>query len=398
MRQQVLTLCHELDAELKTIRQYLHAHPELSRQEYQTAVWLKNLIQPLGLTIEQTGNTPGFIAILDSEKAGKTVALRTDIDALPIYENEHNLNQPRQVISQNPGVMHACGHDAHMAMMIGTIRVLVHLKSQLTGKVIFCFESAEEDSGGWQDILHLLARHQPNAIYGTHVTAFMQSGTFSADPGPVMAGCIELAFEVIGRGGHGSRPDLSVNPVFPMAAIINNFAHAYANYKAVDKVVTLGITQLEASKARNVIADSGLIGGSLRFFDSDEARRFWAHLKHIAETTAAMHQCQIRYLTDSTINSVINDHGLATLLQNSIQQLYPQQLQHNIKWYASESFAQYATLAPCCFMFLGIASEQAGSGADHHNTHFDVDENTLKQGTAALSYCALRYLTERPVA
>lgn len=394
MKNRILTLCHELDAELKRIRQYLHMHPELSSEEQQTSAYLKNQLKNLAIEIKESGKSPGFLAILRGNNSGKTLALRTDIDALPIVESEQNLNQPRQTISQTPGVMHACGHDAHMAMILGVVQVLHQLKDQLSGTVIFCFESAEENGEGWQDILELLGEFSVDGIYGTHVSAFMPSGTFSADAGPVMAGCIDLCIEVTGKGGHGSRPDLAINPVFPMAAIINNFAHAYANYKHVDKVVTLGITQLEAAKARNVIADSGIIGGTMRFFDKAEAVRFWDQLKIIAESTAAMHGCTSRYVSDILINPVINDARLSGLLQDSIEQLYPGQLQRDVKWYASETFAEYATIAPACFMFLGIANEATGSGADHHNAHFDIDEDTLKQGAAVMSYCAWRFLHE----
>lgn len=392
MKQHILAMCNELDAELKHIRQHLHCHPELSRQEHQTSLYLKNILRANGLQIKESGKTPGFLAILDSQKPGKTIVLRTDIDALPIEESVDNLTQKRAVISQHQGVMHACGHDAHMAMMIGVARILTSLRAQLSGNVIFCFESAEEDSGGWQDIIELLSEFHIDAIYGTHVAAFMESGTFSADAGAVMAGCIITGMEVIGKGGHGSRPDLAINPVFPMAAILNNFAHAYANYKHVDKVVTLGITQLEAAKARNVIADRGLIGGTLRFFDKQEAIRFWEKLKLIAEQTATMHDCQLE-IEEEIGDAVMNDSQLSALLQDTIEQLYPGQLRRNVQWYASETFSQYAELAPACFMFLGVANKQTGSGADHHNAQFDIDEDTLKQGTAVMSYCTWRFLT-----
>lgn len=393
MKEYILKLCDEMNDELKRIRGHLHSHPELSLEEYKTALYLKNLLKKFDLEIKQSGKTPGFLAILNTHKIGKTIALRTDIDALPITESEYNLSEKRQVISQIPGVMHACGHDAHMAMMIGVIRILTSLKQRLAGKVIFCFESAEENGSGWEDILYLLSEFQVDAIYGTHVISFMQSGTFAVDAGPVMAGCIDAHLEIIGKGGHGSRPDLCINPVFPIAAILNNFAHAYANYKYVDKVVTLGITQIEASKARNVIADRGIIGGTLRFFDKPEAVRFWEQLKMIAINTAQMHGCKVNFLSDKITGAVVNNDALALLLQNSIQQLYPGQLKQNIKWYASESFAQYATVAPACFMFLGIANALSGSGADHHNAQFDIDEETLKQGVAVISYCAWRFLS-----
>lgn len=393
MKEQILAMCNELDTELKHIRQYLHCNPELSCQEYKTSLYLKSILSDLELEIKACGKTPGFLAILDTKKTGKTIALRTDIDALPIEESLENMTQKRQVISQNNGVMHACGHDAHMAMMIGIIRILTKLKQQFTGKVIFCFESAEENGGGWEDIIDLLREYHVDAIYGTHVAASMPSVTFCADAGSVMAGCIVVDIEVTGKGGHGSRPDLAINPVFPMAAILTNFSHAYANYKYVDKVVTLGITELEASKAKNVIADRGLIGGTLRFFDRQEAERFWHKLKIIAEQTAAMHDCQIKINDNSIVNAVINDERLALLLQDTVQQLYPGKLQHDVKWYASESFSYYAELAPACFMFLGIANDKIGSGADHHNEHFDIDEDVLKQGVAVISYCTWRFLT-----
>jgi len=234
MNEEILKFIEQHDNEARKLRQYLHEHPEISAHEKSTSKFLKEIVRELGLEIEEvpkagTSAGYGFIATLDTGRPGKTLALRTDIDALPIKENPNNLAGPRDVISKNDGVMHACGHDGHMTTLLYTMKLLNELKEQLTGKVIFIFEEGEEIGSGINETIKLLKNKNIDAIYGNHLASFLDTGKISADIGPVMAAITTVDFKVIGRGGHGSRPDLSINPLYVGVDILNSLSIAWNN-------------------------------------------------------------------------------------------------------------------------------------------------------------------------
>src|SRR5690625_283501 len=173
----------ELEAETIRVRTYLYEHPELSSKEYETVKFLKDTIRELGLEIEEIPGSTGFTVLLDTGKIGKTLGIRTDIDALPVEENPRNLAGPRKYHSKNPGVMHACGHDGHMAIVLSTMKILTEMKHHLNGKVYFIFEEGEEIGSGIEAMVQHLENRGIDAIYGNHLAAFMDSGTVSVDAG-----------------------------------------------------------------------------------------------------------------------------------------------------------------------------------------------------------------------
>lgn len=385
----------ELESETIDLRAYLYAHPEVSTQEFETSKYLKEKVTDMGLIVEEVPDRTGFTALLDTKKPGKILGIRTDIDALPIEENPNNLAEKRQYNSKNPGVMHACGHDGHMAIVLTVIKIMKEIENELTGKIYFIFEDAEETGEGIEAMVNHLENKGIEAIYGNHLAAFLDSGKISVDSGPRMAGAIIVDFTVYGKSGHGSRPDLAINPVFASAQILSALSSAWANRIDVTKTVTLGLTQIHGGSANNVIPDDVKIGGSLRFFNVEEGKKALNLMKSVIQLTAEAHECTVEFDPKFEIaaDPVVNDHDLALLAQDGIKDLMPDALVPEVTWFASESFNQYQKVAPSVFAFVGMRNEAYGSGAEHHNNKFDVDDQALIFGVLATAKFAVDYLT-----
>ncbi len=386
----------ELEADTIAIRKYLHEHPELSSKEYETVKFLKKEIAKLDVQIEDVPNSTGFTVLLDTGREGKTLGIRTDIDALPVQESEENLAGPRKYSSKNPGVMHACGHDGHMAIVLSTMKIISEMKEKLSGKIYFIFEEGEEIGSGIDAMIQHLRGKEIDAIYGNHLAAFLDSGKIGIDPGPCMAGAVFVDFTVKGKGGHGARPDLSINPIFAAANVLTGLTNAWANQIDVTKTVTLGLTQIHGGFANNVIPEEVKIGGSLRFYDMDEGEKALEIVKNVASHTAKAHHCTVAFSDEFRVAAmpVVNDEKLSEIAQTGIEEMMPGSIVHDVEWFASESFNKYAKISPTLFAFIGIRNEVFGSGAEHHNDQFDVDEQALINGVMATTKFAVDYLID----
>lgn len=377
------------------VRRYLHTIPEISGNEVETTKYLQEEVKKYGLPIEMVTET-GFIATLDTGKPGKTIALRTDIDGLPLEEDENNLKGKKLVISKNLGKCHACGHDGHMAILLGAMKVLCDIKEDLYGKILFCFEDGEEIWTGIHQMIDALSKKEIDAVYGTHVTSFMNTGTISIEPGPRMAGRAIIEMEVCGKSGHGSRPDLSINPVFATAQVLNAISSAWNNQIDVTQTVTLGITQIHGGTANNIIPEKVFIGGTLRFFNMEEGQKAVDVLKNVSDYTAKAHRCNMNFLNVKVASDpVINEEKLSEFATTSLSEvLPPEALVTGVNWFASESFSEYCKKYPSILAFVGIRNETLGIGAEHHNIQFDFDDNALKVGATATVKFTLDFLTK----
>lgn len=395
MNDYILKRARELEQDTIETRTYLHLYPEVSSLEYETSRYLKKRVTDLGLIVEEVPGSTGFTALLDTSKPGKTLGIRTDIDALPIDENPYNLMRERTCISKNPGAMHACGHDGHMAIILTTIQIMKEMLEDLSGKVYFIFEEGEEIGAGIDAMIEHLKDKKIDAIYGNHLTSFMKTGTICADEGPVMAGAVLVDFDILGESGHGSRPDLSVNPIFATVQVLSALTSAWVNRLDVTKTVTLGLTQIHGGSANNVIPNKVSVGGSMRFFDIEEGKKAVELTRKVATLTAEAHECTVKFSPKFGIagNPVVNDKHLASIAQKGIDELMPNALVHEETWFASESFNKYRNIAPTLFVFVGIKNEEYGSGAEHHNDKFDVDENALVTAVLAMTKFGTDFLT-----
>ncbi len=390
----ILELAGEYEDYVKRQRQHFHIHPEVSGAEFETSKYLKAETQAMGLQIQELKGT-GFIGILDTGRPGKTLVIRSDIDALPMDEAKENLKGPKACVSNVAGVCHGCGHDAHMAIALGTMKVLCRLKDRFSGKILFAFEEGEERGAGVGVMIEALKEWKPDGVYGNHVTAFMDAGTICADEGPRMAGAIGIDMTVHGQGGHGSRPDLSINPIIAACQIISQLSVAWTTRIDVMKTVTLSIGQIKGGQQSNIIPDDTYIGGSCRFYDMDEARKAEEIIRQVARGVAEVNRCTVTFGPRNKILAppVVNDKELAELSRQGIREILPPDtLVSDIKWFASESFSQYTMNFPAVLNFIGIRNEEKGTGAEHHNGRFDVDEDALKTAVIAAAKFALDFL------
>jgi amidohydrolase len=383
----ILQRVEETNNDLKALRCYLHEYPELSGNEFETTKFLQAEIAKLGLPVTKVPGT-GFYAVLDTRRPGKTIGLRADIDALPIPENENNLKRKKYCVSKNAGVSHTCGHDGHMAILLVTARILTELQAQLNGKIVFIFEEGEESNSGIDAMVEALKALKIDAVYGNHLKSSLNTGEIYIQEGAVMAGTGTVAFDVIGKGGHASRPDLSINPVFAAANILTGISIAWNNQRDITETVTLGITQVQAGEVYNVIPNTAFIGGTIRFFDRAEAEKCFDIIRNLSENIAAAHRCTVKFRETNGIvlNPVVNAAALTQFTREAVRQIYPDRVVSGDQyiWYAAETFSKYSRLAPTVFVFAGIKNEVFGSGAEHHNDRFDIDDNALRYAVGAM--------------
>ena len=224
-------------------RRTVHRLAEVGGKEVKTSAFIQKEAEALGLPIEKVSEN-GLLITLDTGHPGNGVALRAELDALPIPEHPENMKGPKCVISDDPETSHACGHDAHVGMLLGAMRVLNDLKDQISGRIYFCFEEGEENGAGWLGMLDALEEKEVNTAFTIHVSSRMDTGLVSVEAGPRTAGTEEINAVFIGRGGHASRPDLSINPVYAAAAAVTDLAVAFVNQIDPNDPVTLGITSI----------------------------------------------------------------------------------------------------------------------------------------------------------
>lgn len=370
-------------------RRTIHQYAELGGKEVKTSAFIRKELKGAGAEILPVGKT-GLIAVLDTGKEGPHILLRADMDALPVQEAEENLAGKRTCLSGNEGCCHACGHDAHTAMLLGGMKILAENRKGLSGIIYACFESGEEIGFGVREMMDALKQFRIDTCWAVHVYSELESGKICVEPGARMAGTSLIDILVKGRGGHGSRPDLAENPVFCAALMLSNLAAAWPNQIDPNEMVTLGITRIQGGDSCNIIPETARIGGTMRFFHEEAGRKAAAVLRKIVENTAEMYGCKVEYriAPEKFLNPVINDSRYAGLAKGRLKSFLPAgSVVSCPPWCASETFAHYTKAYPGVFAYLGIKNEAYGSGAPHHSRHFDVDEGVLCMGVmAALAY------------
>lgn len=395
--QEIRSKVSQYDNYTREVRRHLHHYPEVGGHETETVKYLKSELQKIGaFEIHDVPGSTGFYAIFDTKRPGKTIGLRTDIDALPIKESTLNGgDKPKPFLSKNDGVSQACGHDGHMATLLTSIRILYDLRNRLTGKYVFIFEEGEETNTGIRPMVAALKGIPFDVIYGNHLLSSLPSGKIYISEGSVTTGMAMISMQVFGKSGHASRPDLAVNPIFAAANILTSISIAWNNQRDITKVVTLGVTQVQAGEAWNVIPDSVYIGGTLRFFDWDAGVRSLELVKKVATDVAHAHGCSVRFGEKMTaqVPPVSNDPQVTVAARRMIETLYPGHVTSDPKhnWYASETFALYNQLAPTLFTFVGIQNPELGTTAGHHTTKFDIDEDALQYAIGTMVKFAVGY-------
>lgn len=388
-------------AQLIQERRMLHAHPELSGQETRTMATVAAALRAMGVAVREVPQG-GVIGVLDGRKDGPCVLLRADCDALPIEESPKNLSCARTCVSENPGVMHACGHDAHMAMLLCAARTLSSMRDELAGRVLFVFERGEE-LGGKGCLEHLLpvidVDFRVDACYATHVRWDIPAGKLAVRSGAVMAGAFGFDVTIHGCGGHGSRPDLANSPVDCFCALHQQLNALRMRVVAPDQVLTYSLGLVHAGEQGNVIPGDLRFAGTVRTFDTAHAgERFAREMRGMIEHTCAAHGCGYTLTHFSRpLYEAANDPAAVALAREAIAgALGEDALTDSAPWMASETMSAYLKLWPGVLTFTGIANAQKGCGANHHTPAFDLDEDALLPGAAAACAYVLEVLRRRP--
>ena len=367
------------------LRREFHRHPEISGQELLTRQTIIRELESMGTPYRLLPGT-GVIAIIEGARPGRGRVIRADMDGLAVKETRENLCRPKVCVSEINGVSHACGHDAHMAMLLGTIRILMSLRDEIIGTIYCCFEEGEETNCGVAVMLEALSEYDIAECFALHVYNALESGKLDISPGPRMAGNIHIGIRINGVSGHGSRPDQAVNPIVPAAHIITQLYSAFLNQLDAEETVTLGLCQLQAGTGGNIIPEYAFIGGTARYFSAEEGKKAVSIIRTISENTALSHRCTVEFQPTPQLGlfPVINDATVSTHLQKVIEGICGNHALGSCgKWYASECYSKYLQHYPGALGLLGIQNEFYGSGAAHHNGRFDIDEEVLPLGVCA---------------
>lgn len=379
------------------MRRYLHEHPELSSQEDGTIAYIKSQLDRMGVPYHEVPNG-GLLGFIDGDTPGKTLLMRADIDALPIQEDERNLARTRTCISKTPGVCHACGHDAHTAMLLSQAEILSANRDQFSGRIVLCFERGEEGTGNVRYLLDYIEREsglEIDGCYATHVLWNLDTGKIAANSGAVMAGGLGFEVRIIGKSGHGSRPDLANNPIDCFVAICNSLNSVRLRMINPFDLLTFSIGELHSGTKINVVPEDLVFSGTARFFKTEKVgMRFASVLKHIVAVEAESYGCDYEILhMPNPMYEVFNDPICAGIAKMAItKHIGTHAVAHAEPWMASETMNMYLRLYPGLITFTGLRTPEKGSGANHHTPQFDIDEDCLPYGVAAGLAYAIEFL------
>jgi len=380
------------------MRRYFHENPELSNREDNTVSVIAEQLESMNIPYVVVENG-GVLATIRGEKdKGKAVLLRADIDALPVQETPDNLKPGgRTCMSKVPGVMHACGHDGHIAMLLGAAKILAERRSELEGTVYLCFERGEEATGNVGYIFAYIEKNdiKIDTVYGIHLLATAPSGYMVINDTNMMAGAMAFDITIEGCGGHGSRPDQAVNPIDAFWAIYGGMMSLRVRKIDPYKMLSYSVGKVNAGVAGNIIPQTVNFSGSMRTFDPDGAgTTFYSEFRHLIDSTCEAYGCRpiYNFYTRPGL-PIVNDPELARFARAVIgEDIGTEKVGEGEPWMASDSYSQYLTQWPGVYSFLGMQNPEKGVGAAHHNQEFDVDEDVLKLGAAAAATYAVEYL------
>lgn len=389
MQPSFLQLALQQEAELIAWRRHLHAHPELSYQEFETAAFVQEKLRSMGIATKPMATT-GVIGIIEGKNPGKKViALRADMDALPIQE-ENDL--PYR--STKEGVMHACGHDVHTTCLLGAARLLQETREQWEGTVKLIFQPGEEKNPGGASLLikeGVLKDPAPQAIVALHVSTVLPTGTFSFRAGRVMASADEIYITIKGKGGHAASPHLAIDPILISAHLITSLQQLISRYNDPFNPTVLSITSIQGGNTTNVIPDHVKLMGTFRAMN--EEWRYKAHglIRQVTEQVASSMGATALLHIDIGYPCVHNDPSLHEKVVPLATALVGEKnVSETEVRMGAEDFGFYAQQIPGCFFRLGVVDAAIGNTHGVHTSRFMVDEKAIAHGAAMMAWLGAR--------
>jgi amidohydrolase len=372
-------------------RRFLHAHPELSFKEYETSAFIKSRLDELGIEWQPMAGT-GVVALIKGElPSEKVIALRADIDALPITEAN-----TVDYASQNKGVMHACGHDAHTSSLLGTATILQSLKHKFGGTVKLIFQPAEEILPGGAGMMikeGVLDNPKPEAVFGQHVSPFIEAGKIGIRKGKFMASMDEIFVTVRGKGGHGAQPHRNIDPVMITAQILVSLQQLVSRMANPTLPTVLSFGKVIANGAINIIPDEVYMEGTFRTLDESWREEAHERMKKMASGIAESLGGSCDFKITKGYPFLVNEERLTENVSRfAAEYLGKENIEDLDIWMAAEDFARYSQVTDSCFYLLGIGNQEKGITSSLHTPTFNIDENALALSTGLMAFIAIKQL------
>ena len=400
------SLSEKIENEVIKWRHHIHQNPELSNREYNTAKYVAAHLKKLGLEVTENVAHTGVVAVLNGSKPGKTVALRADMDALPVTERVDIpfASKVKTIYKDTEvGVMHACGHDTHVAILMGVASVLTELKKEIKGKVKFVFQPAEEgppegEEGGAELMVKegVLKNPDVDAIFGLHINSFLEVNKIGYKPGGTLASATSFEIKIKGKQAHGSAPWSGADPIVAGAQIINNLQTIVSrNLDLTNEAAVVTIGRFESGIRSNIIPESAYMEGTIRALDYDMRDKIYDRLGEIVINTAKSNGVEAELILGNPYPITFNDLKLTEIMKNTLIRVAGKE--NVILSRAStgaEDFSYFANEVPGLFYRLGGMPKEnhPNKGYSHHTPDFYVDDEGLLLGIKTMANLAIDYL------
>jgi len=385
-------LVEEVSEEVVAWRRYLHRNPELSFQEEETARFVYETLQTFGNTLELSRPTPtSVVARLIGAKPGPTLAIRADIDALPI-EEENDF----EFVSRNPGVMHACGHDGHTAMLLGTAKILSEMRDRIRGEVRFLFQHAEElYPGGAQQMVDEGVMEGVNVVIGTHLWAPLEIGKIGVAYGAMMGSPDTFWITIKGKGGHGAMPHQAVDSIAIGAQVVTNLQHVVSrNTDPIDDVV-VSVTKFTGGTTHNVIPGCVEMLGTVRTLDPEVRKKVPEFMERVVKGITEAHGASYEFKYQFGFRPVVNDEEVTRTIEETVQEVFGEETLELVRPnLGGEDFSALQQAAPGTFFWVGAGNKEKGITYPHHHPRFTIDEDALPYGVKMFLNATFKLLNE----
>jgi amidohydrolase len=394
LKEHINKLCNDFFSEIQSIRRHIHQHPELSFKEFETSAFIKGKLKEYRIPFKDGYVETGIIGIIEGKNPHKKViALRADIDALPIVEQNHV-----EYKSENEGVMHACGHDVHTASLLGTAKILNSLKDQIEGTILLIFQPAEEKLPGGAKLMleeGALNDPKPDIVIGQHVMPGLEVGKVGFRSGMYMASTDEIYLTIKGKGGHAAMPDQITDTVLIASHIIVALQQITSRQAQASVPTVLSFGKVEANGATNVIPSEVKIEGTFRTMNENWRKQAHKKIQQIAVSIAEGMggSCDINIKQGYPF--LVNDEATTLKAINfACEFLGEDNVEHLEMRMTGEDFAYYSQVFPATFYRVGISDKDQKLISPLHSPTFNIDENALKTGMATMAWIAISFLLE----
>ncbi|MBK9523440.1 MAG: amidohydrolase [Bacteroidetes bacterium] len=385
----VRKLASEFHPEIVSCRRHLHMYPELSFKEIETQKFVEQKLQEFGINNLQRMANTGIVAMIEGRNpTKKVVALRADMDALPIQETNKT-----NYISKNAGVMHACGHDVHTSSLLGVARILHQMRDEFEGSVKLIFQPGEEKLPGGASMMikeGVLKNPVPDSVIGQHVMPQIKAGKIGFRKGLYMASTDEIYVRVKGKGGHGAMPHLTIDPVMITAQMLVSLQQIVSRNAKPSLPSVLSFGKVIANGATNVIPDEVYLEGTFRTLNEEWRDEAHLKMKRMAEGIAESMGGSCEFNIVRGYPFLINDEVLTERVRQFAEEYVGKENVEDLEiWMAAEDFSFYSQQASACFYRLGVRNEERGITSSVHTSTFDIDESALETGMGLMAWMTL---------